>query len=115
MAEPWTDHPDNYIYEGTRKVGINWPGLQQRYLEQCSPDELTAQVRKMRPVALVKVVQPNAIPETTIALIVNYYIVGNKIPWIAKELGITEVTIRKYLVDREVYEPNRDRSRKKAV
>lgn len=116
MAEPWRDSPENYLTDYTgKRVGLNWPHIIQTFMANCSPDELTAQVRKMKiPQAgeVKKAVMPNQTPEKTIQLIVDYYTVGNKIPWIAKELKMAEATVRKWLIEREVYEVGRDRTRK---
>ena len=116
MSEPWTDDPRLYLADHTgKRYGLNWTFLTQRYMEQCSPEELTAQVRKMRipqPGEVAKPVQPNQTPEKTIQLIVDYYQAHNKIPWIAKELKMAEATVRKWLIERGVYDVSRDRTRK---
>ena len=82
------------------------------YLKNCSPDEMAAQIRKMRPLPPEQPKPFNAVPERTVTLMVNFYVVGNKVDWISKELGIGVATVRKYLVARGVYQPGRDSSRK---
>jgi hypothetical protein len=114
MAEPWRDSPDNYVTDPSgKRIGLNWDNIRQTFMKNASPDELAAQIRKMKMPTPAEPVKPaNALTEKQINLICDYYRVGNKIPWIAKELKMAEATVRKYLVEREVYIPGRDRSRK---
>ena len=113
MGEPWHDSPDNYITDWRgKRIGLNWDNIKTTYLKNCSPDEMASQIRKMKLLPAVQPKPANAVPERTIVLMVDYYVVGNKIDWIAKELGIGAATVRKYLVDRKVYEPGRDSTRK---
>jgi hypothetical protein len=108
----WRD-PNYYVRDASgRTVGINWDWLRQDYMKRCSPDELTSMIRKMRPVTPQAArPQPNAVPASRVDLLCNYYLANNKIPWIAKEMKMAEATVRKYLVERGIYDKNRDRSR----
>lgn len=114
-SDNWYSAPGIFQFDSNgNQIGLNWPLIQDHFLRTCSPDELTAQVRKMKiPAAPAPAKPANTLSEKTITLICDYYTVGNKIPWIATELGVAEATVRKYLVERKVYVVGRDRSRGK--
>ena len=104
-------------------TGLNWDAIRANWLKNASPEELEAdeRLRRIPNSELVKKPAtpqnqrsyPNALSAEKIEQIVNYYKVGNKVSWIAEETGVSDATIRKYLVDAEVYQPGRDRARKK--
>jgi hypothetical protein len=112
---PWQDSRQYVTDHHGKRVGLNWDFIRGRFMQNCSPDELTAQIRSMRTPVQVKApaknVQPNALSLAKVDLLCKYYLVGNKIPWIAKEMEIAEATVRKYLIDKGIYEVDRDRGR----
>lgn len=107
------------------RTGLNWDWIRDDYLQRASPDEAAAQLRslskswgsvplKPKPKTAsekAKENHPNAVSSETIELICDYYSAGNRVPWIAKELNVTEATVRRYLREAGTYEPNRDRKR----
>lgn len=104
--------------------GLNWDLIRNEFMEKASPEEREAQEASYRrPMGerIAKPVKPqserakppNALSSDVIEQIINYYKVGQKVTWIGKEVGVSDATVRKHLVNAGVYDATRDRSRKK--
>ena len=111
------------------KTGLDWDWIRDNYVRRASPEEVAAQIRSLarnmntltQPVKkkspnyrLDRAAEnhPNRVSDENKQLIHDYYIAGNKVPWIAGEIGVTEATVRAHLRSADVYDPDRDRGRK---
>lgn len=102
-------------------TGLNWDLIREEFITNASPEEREAQeaslVRPMservkKPVVpQARRAYPNRLSDEKIELMCDYYRAGNKVPWISKETGVSEATVRKHLNDAGIYDRNRDRGR----
>lgn len=105
-------------------TGLDWDWIREHYLQRASPEEVEAQIKSLsrswgsviqKPTKTAaqkaKENHPHKVADETVELICDYYSAGNRVPWIAKETGVTEATVRRYLREAGTYEPTRDRKR----
>jgi hypothetical protein len=107
------------------KHGLDWDLIRKEYMNKCSPEEAQRQVESLnRPMRELIKKEPgytrskgagtwsNGVSDEQHRMMVDLYGLGNNVPFISEQMGISQQTVRKHLRDEGVYEPNRDRGKK---